>query len=100
MYSALASVSLTFSVSTFIAFFSLRPSSAQQNYALMYFVPRPPPRRRMMPPRTIAPRTASTVVGLTSGRIEQISDLDSGVNEFNTVASMRFSFPSPLSREG
>ena len=46
----------------------------------------------MRPPRTIAPRTASTVVGLTSGRIEQISDLDSGVNEFNTVASMRFFF--------
>ena len=69
-----------------------KPKRHSYIYALIYFVPRPPPSRRMRPPRTIAPRTASTVVGLTSGRIEHTSDLDSGVNEFNTVASMRFFF--------
>ena len=61
-------------------------------YAFMYFEPRPPPSRRIRPPRTMAPRTASTVVGLTSGSILHTSDFDNGVKEFSTVDSMRFFF--------
>ena len=45
--------------------------------------------RRMRPARTMLPRTASTVVGLTSGRMRQMSAFESGVNEPNTVFSMR-----------
>lgn len=38
---------------------------------------------------TMLPKTASTVVGLISGKILQISALEIGVNEFKTVASIR-----------
>ena len=62
------------------------------NYALIYRVARPAPIRFTEPVRIIAPRTASTVVGLTSGRILQISALDSGVRLFRTVASTRAFF--------
>ena len=43
----------------------------------------------MRPVRTISPRTASTVVGLTSGKMAQTSAFDIGVNELRTVAVMR-----------
>lgn len=46
----------------------------------------------MEPLFTIAPSTASTVVGLTSGRILQISALERGVRLFSTVASTRAFF--------
>ena len=50
------------------------------------------PIRFIVPFFTIAPTTASTVVGLTSGSILQMSDLESGVRLFNTVASIRAVF--------
>ena len=62
------------------------------HYALIYLVVRPAPIRFTEPVLTIAPRTASTVVGLTSGRVLQISALDSGVRLFRTVASTRAFF--------
>ena len=43
----------------------------------------------MLPFFTMLPKTASTVVGLISGKILQISALEIGVNEFKTVASIR-----------
>jgi hypothetical protein len=50
------------------------------------------PIRFIEPLFTIAPRTASTVVGLASGRILHISALESGVKLFKTVASTRAFF--------
>ncbi len=43
----------------------------------------------MLPDLTIFPKTASTVVGLTSGSMSQISALEIGVRLFRTVASIR-----------
>ena len=61
-------------------------------HTLIYLVARPDPIRFTEPVLTMAPRTASTVVGLTSGRILQISALESGVRLFRTVASTRAFF--------
>ena len=58
-------------------------------YALIYRIVRPVTIRFPEPVLTMAPRTASTVVGLTSGRLLQISVLESGVRLFRTVASTR-----------
>ena len=66
------------------------------SYALIYRVARPAPIRFTEPVLTITPRTASTVVGLTSGRILQMSALDSGVRLFRTVASTRAFFCDSL----
>ncbi len=65
---------------------------ADLHYTFIYLVARPAPIRFTEPVLTIAPRTASMVVGLTSGRILQISALDSGVRLFRTVASTRAFF--------
>ena len=59
---------------------------------LMYRVALPAPMRFTLPVFTIAPKTASTVVGLTSGRILHISALERGVRLFKIVASTRAFF--------
>ena len=58
-------------------------------HALIYLVIRPDPTRCILPVFTISPKTAATVVGLTSGNILHISDLEIGVRLFNTVDSIR-----------
>lgn len=58
----------------------------------MYRVLRPEPIRIILPSLVILPKTASTVVGLTSGKILHISDLEIGVRLFNTVAPIRCFF--------
>ena len=62
------------------------------SYAFKYLADRDAPIRFTAPLFTIAPRTASTVVGLTSGRILHISALESGVRLFNITASIRALF--------
>lgn len=54
------------------------------------------PRRSILPFFTMLPKTASTVVGLISGKILQISALEIGVNEFKTVASIRAFFGNAI----
>lgn len=63
-----------------------------QRLAIIYRAALDEPIRFIVPLFTMAPRTASTVVGLTSGRSLQISALESGVRLFNIVASMRAFF--------
>ena len=53
-----------------------------------YFVARADPIFFTDPSFTIFPSTASTVVGLTSGKNPQISDLDIGNTLFSTVCSI------------
>ena len=55
-------------------------------YILTYRVPRPVPIFLICPFFTILPKTVSTVVALTSGRILQMSDFEIGVGEFIAVA--------------
>ena len=65
---------------------------AHNLYTFIYRAAFDAPIRLTEPVFTIAPNTASTVVGLTSGSILQISALESGVRLFNTVASIRAFF--------
>jgi hypothetical protein len=58
----------------------------------MYLAARAAPICLMLPFRIIAPRTASTVEGLTSGSILQISAFEIGGRLFSTVASIRALF--------
>ena len=76
---------------SFIVAIFLR-SNISTYFALIYLDDRDEPILFTVPFFTIAPSTASTVVGLTSGRILQISDLESGVKLFRTVASIRAFF--------
>lgn len=61
-------------------------------YTLIYRVALDEPIRFIVPLFTIAPRTASTVVGLTSGRILHISALESSVRLFKIAASTQAFF--------
>lgn len=61
-------------------------------YIFTYLAALDAPIRFISPFFTIAPSTASTVVGLTSGRILQISALEIGVRLLSTVASTRAFF--------
>lgn len=61
-------------------------------FVFIYRVLRPEPIRFILPSLVMLPKTASTVVGLTSGKILHISDLEIGVRLFSTVASIRCFF--------
>ncbi len=63
-----------------------------QYYTLIYRAALDAPIRFIVPLFTIAPRTVSTVVGLTSGRILHIYALESGVRLFSIAASIRAFF--------
>ena len=65
----------------------LRPIKGA-HYALMYRAALAAPTFRTLPERTIAPRVASTVVGLTSGSAVQISALEIGTSLPSTRASI------------
>ena len=68
--------------------FSMPRFSFNVNYALMYLVIFDWPIFLICPSFTILLSTASTVVGLTSGNIPQISAFEIGTKLFRTVASI------------
>ena len=63
------------------------PPSCIFSFTFLYLAFLPLPTSSIFLSLTIVPKTASTVVGLTSGKMSQISDLEIAVKLFNIVAS-------------